>query len=229
MDARFAAVDEHLDEVFGGEDPTLQAALERSDEADLPPIGVSSNLGRFLQVMVAARGARRVLEIGTLGGYSTIWLARGLPASGRLVSLEFEPRHAEVARTNVDAAGVGDRVEIIVGPALDSLARLEDEGTAPFDLTFIDADKAPYADYLDAAVRLSSPGALIVADNVVRGGAIADGPSDDPAVSGVQRFNAALAAHPALEAAAVLQIVGAKGHDGLGFGVVTDPTRQRDS
>jgi len=216
----FTAVDAHLDEVFGTPDAALRDALARSEEAGLPPIGVSASTGRFLQVLVAARGARRVLEIGTLGGYSTIWLARALPEDGRLITLEHDPHHAEVARTNLDAAGVGDRVEIVVGDALASLARMQDEGTEPFDLTFIDADKAPYADYLEAAVRLSSPRAVIVADNVVRGGAITSGGSDDAAVAGVQRFNAALAAHPQLQACAVLQIVGEKGHDGLGFGVV---------
>jgi predicted O-methyltransferase YrrM len=222
---RAAAVDRHLDEVFGPPDPAFADTLERSAAAGLPTIAISPNTGRLLQVMAAARGARRILEIGTLGGYSTLWLAQALPSDGHLITLEYEPHHAEVARANLDAAGVGDRVEIRVGPALDSLATLETEGTEPFDLVFIDADKAPYADYLDAAVRLSTPGAVIVADNVVRGGAIADGPSDDQAVSGVQRFNEALASHPRLQAAAVVQIVGEKGHDGLGFGVVVDPDR----
>lgn len=224
---RFVDVDTHLDGVFGGPDPTLTAALARSEEAGLPAIAVSPNIGRFLHVLALARGARRVLEIGTLGGYSTIWLARALPSSGQLVTLEYEPLHADVARQNLDAADVGVPVEIRVGPALESLQGLIEADHDPFDLVFIDADKEPYTAYLDAAVRLSAPGTLIVADNVVRGGAIADGPSDDAQVAGIQRFNAALASHPGLRAGAALQVVGAKGHDGLAFAVVDDPRAVR--
>ncbi len=217
---RFDEVDEHLEEVFGGTDPAFARILQVSEGAGLPEIEVSPHTGRFLQVLVAATGARRVLELGTLGGYSTLWLARGLPGGGRVISLEYSPHHADVARGNLEAAGVGDRVEVRVGAALDLLAELAREHVEPFDLVFIDADKPPYADYLDAAIELSRPGTLIVADNVVRDGAIADGASEDPAVTGVQRFNRALATHPRLEAAAVLQLVGSKGHDGLGFAVV---------
>ena len=224
---RFADVDTHLDEVFGGPDPALTAALTRSGQAGLPPIAVSANIGRFLQVLALARGARRVLEIGTLGGYSTIWLARALPSSGLLVSLEYEPHHADVARQNIDAADVRVPVEIRVGPALETLQTLLDTDVDPFDLVFIDADKEPYPEYLDAAVQLSAPGTLIVADNVVRGGAIADGPSEDPQVAGIQRFNAAVATHPGLRAGAVLQVVGSKGYDGLAFAVVDDPQAVR--
>jgi predicted O-methyltransferase YrrM len=224
---RFADVDRHLDEVFGGPDPILTAALERSEQAGLPPIAVSANIGRLLHVLALARGARRVLEIGTLGGYSTIWMARALPSNGLLVTLEYEPRHADVARQNIDAADVRVPVEIRVGPALESLQHLIEVQTDPFDLVFIDADKPPYVDYLDAAVRLSAPGTLIVVDNVVQGGAIADGPTDDPRVDGVQRFNAAVAAHPGVRAAAVLQVVGTKAYDGLAFAVVDDPQAVR--
>ncbi len=224
---RFADVDNHFDEVLGGPDPILTAALARSEEAGLPPIAISANIGRFLHVLALARGARRVLEIGTLGGYSTIWLARALPSSGLLVTLEYEPLHADIARQNLDAAGVHDPVEIRVGAALETLQALEDAGVDPFDLVFIDADKEPYTEYLDAAVRLSAPGTLIIADNVVRRGTIADGPSDDPQVTGIQRFNAAVATHPGLRASAVLQVVGVKGYDGLAFAVVDDPEAVR--
>lgn len=220
---RFTQVDTHLDAVFGGADPVLTEALRRSQDAELPAIAVSSNIGRFLRFLALACGARRVLEIGTLGGYSTIWLARGLPSDGHVTTLEYEPRHAEVARQNLDAAGLRVPVEIRVGPAIDTLQTLRSAGTEPFDLVFIDADKEGYPAYLDAVVPLSRPGTLIVADNVVRGGAIADGPSDEPALAGIQRFNAALAAHPALDAPAILQVVGTKGHDGLAFAVVADP------
>lgn len=218
-DDGFGAVDAYLDDLFGGNDPSLTAALERAEAAGLPAINVSSNHGRLLHVLVLARQASHVLEIGTLGGYSAIWMARALPPHGRLVSLERDPAYAEVARGTIDRAGLADRVEIRVGRALDSLADLERESAGPFDMAFIDADKEPYAAYLQAVLRLSAPGTLIVADNVVRGGAVAHGPSDDPAVTGVQRFNAALAAESRL-AGAIVQMVGAKGHDGMALAVV---------
>jgi len=218
-DDGFAAVDAYLDDLFGGNDPSLTAALERAEAAGLPAINVSSNHGRLLHVLVLARRASHVLEIGTLGGYSAIWMARALPPDGRLVSLERDPAYAEVARGTIDRAGLADRVEIRVGRALDSLADLERESAGPFDMAFIDADKEPYAAYLQAVLRLSAPGTLIVADNVVRGGAVAHGPSDDPAVTGVRRFNAALAAESRL-AGAIVQMVGAKGHDGMALAVV---------
>lgn len=218
-DDGFAAVDAYLDGLFGDDDPSLTAALERAEEAGLPAINVSSSHGRLLHVLVLARRAARVLEIGTLGGYSAIWMARALPPDGRLVSLERDPTYAEIARGSIERAGLADRVEIRVGRALDSLANLEREGAGPFDMAFIDADKEPYAAYLQAVVRLSAPGTLIIADNVVRGGAVAHGPSDDPVVTGIQRFNAALAADARL-AGAVIQMVGAKGHDGMAFAVV---------
>jgi caffeoyl-CoA O-methyltransferase len=216
----YTAVDTYLDELFGYSDPTLEAALHRSGEAGLPPINVSSNLGRLLHVLALARGARTILEIGTLGGFSAIWLARALPGDGRLISLEQEPKHAEVARENVRAAGLADRVEIRVGRAIDLLAKMESEDLEPFDMVFIDADKEPYTEYLRAAIRLSRPGALIVADNVVRGGKVLD-PGEDQAAAGIARFNAALAASPDLMAA-VVQTVGVKGHDGMALAVVRE-------
>lgn len=215
----WAAVDHHLEGLFDPPEHALDAALARSDDAGLPAIAVSPMHGRLLHVLALARGARRILEIGTLGGYSTIWLARALPPGGRLVTLEREPEHAKVARTNVDAAGLADVVEIRVGEALDTLAALDRQGVEPFDLIFIDADKPPYAEYLQAGLRLSASGTLIVADNVVRGGAIVDAEPDDPAVVGVQRFNAALAAEPRVTGA-IVQVVGVKGYDGIALAVV---------
>ncbi|MBA2530046.1 MAG: O-methyltransferase [Euzebyales bacterium] len=217
----YAAVDAYLDGLFGPTDPALAATLERCAAAGLPPIAVSPNLGRFLHVLALTRGARCILEIGTLGGYSAIWLARALPPDGKLVSLELQPRHAEVARHNIEHAGLADRVEIRVGRALEVLAQLEREAAGPFDMVFIDADKPPYTEYFHAALRLAHPGTLIVADNVVREGKVAREGGGDEAVTGVQRFNAALAADPRV-AAAVVQQVGVKGHDGMAIAVVRD-------
>ncbi len=177
------------------------------------------SLGRFLHVLALACSARSILEIGTLGGYSTIWLARALPVDGRLLSLEVEPRHAAVARENLAHAGLGDRVEVRVGAALGVLKDLRDNGADPYDMVFIDADKPAYTEHLDAALQLSRPGTLIVADNVVRGGKVTLGAADDEAVVGIQRFNAALAADPRVTAA-VIQQVGVKGHDGMAIAVV---------
>lgn len=219
---RFAAVDTYLEGQFGDHgDPVLDAAQRRADEAALPTIAVSATQGRFLHVLALAVGARSILEIGTLGGYSTIWLARALPPDGRLISLELDPHHAAVARENVAAADLDGVVEVRIGPALDSLQALVDEGAGPFDLVFIDADKPPYTEYLAAALRLSRPGTLLVADNVVRDGAVLDRDSDDPAVRGVRRFIAALAAQPGVTGA-VVQQVGAKGYDGMALAVVRE-------
>lgn len=226
VEERFAAIDDHLDALFGL-DPAYPEVLRRSDEAMLPTIAVSSSTGRLLQILVAATGARRVLEVGTLGGYSTLWLARALPDDGRVVSLEFNPHHADVARSNLASAGVGDRVDIRVGDARVTLAALIDADAEPFDLAFIDADKESYPDYLDAVVALARPGTLIVADNVVRGGALIDRHREDEVLDGIRRFNEVLANHPAIGAASINQIVGHKGHDGLAFAVVSDPTARR--
>jgi caffeoyl-CoA O-methyltransferase len=225
-DTSYAAVDAYLEGLFGAPDPVLAAALERASAAGLPDIAVSPSQGRFLQVLALVCGARRILEVGTLAGYSTIWLARALPPDGRLISLEHEPKHADVARENIAHAGLADRVEIRVGRALDLLPELEADGAAPFDMIFIDADKPPYTEYFQAAVRLGRPGTLIVADNVVRQGKVAAGPSDDAVVAGVQRFNAALGQDRRVTAA-VVQEVGAKGHDGMAFAVVRDPDATR--
>jgi caffeoyl-CoA O-methyltransferase len=215
----YAQVDAHLEGLFGPPDPDLLAAEARADAAGLPSIAVSPAIGRFLHVLALACGATRALEIGTLAGFSTIWLARALPDDGHLVTLELDPTHAEVARRNLADAGVGDRVEVRVGRGLDLLAELAREGVDPFDLVFIDADKAPYADYLEGALQLARPGTVIVADNVVRRGAVALGPSDDASVTGVQRFAEKVATDPRVTASFV-QTVGAKGHDGTCIAVV---------
>ena len=216
------AVDRYFADLLIGPDAALDAALESSAAAGLPAIQVSAAQGKFLQLLARATGARKILEIGTLGGYSTIWLARALPRDGaaKLVTLEYEPKHADVARSNIARAGLGDRVDVRVGRAIDTLPKLQAEGVGPFDLVFIDADKVGYPDYLEWSVRLSRPGTVIIADNVVRKGAIIDGNSADPNVRGVRRFNELLAKDKRLTAT-VIQTVGGKGYDGFVMGIVT--------
>ncbi len=211
---QWTAVDTYLTDRLVPSDPALDAALAASDAAGLPRAAVAPNQGKLLQLLAAAVQARSILEVGTLGGYSTIWLARALPPEGRLITLELEPKHAEVARANLKQAGVADRVEVRVGRALDSLAGLVAAGAGPFDFVFIDADKAGLAEYFDAAVRLARPGALIVIDNVVRNGAVIDAESLDPSVRGVRRFNDQVASDPRVMVTA-LQTVGSKGYDGF--------------
>ena len=214
----------HVDEYLAGllltPDQVLTAALSASDAAGLPTISVAPNQGKLLHLLVRVTGARRVLEIGTLGGYSTIWLARGMPAGGRLVTLEYEPRHAEVARENVARAGLADRVEVRVGAALETLPLLAGENGAPFDLVFIDADKQGYAEYFDWALRLTRPGGLIIADNVIRKGGVADPASSDDRVRGIQRFFERVAAVGDRVSATAVQTVGSKGYDGFALIVV---------
>ncbi|MEZ6065400.1 MAG: O-methyltransferase [Planctomycetaceae bacterium] len=210
----WTAVDRYLANHCGLHDDSLDAALADSQRAGLPEIQVSPTLGKLLNMLVATMGARRVLEVGTLGGYSTIQMARGLPADGFLLSLELEQKHADVARTNIARDGLADRVKICVGPAIESLQELIDTGAAPFDFVFIDADKASTADYFAAALRLTRPGSLIVVDNVVRKGAVADANSDDPNVQGIRRFFEFAKALPRLDMT-TLQTVGCKGHDGI--------------
>lgn len=220
-DSVYAAVDDYLEGLFGGPDPVLVSALKDARAAGLPAIEVSPVLGRFLQVIALASGARSILEIGTLGGYSTIWLGRAVPRDGRVVSLEIDARHAAVARQNIARAGLADRVEVRVGPALDVLAEMRADRAGAFDMIFIDADKPAYTDYLHATLPLCRPGTVIVADNVVRGGKVASDAAGDEAVEGARRFNAALAADPRYTAA-VVQQVGVKGHDGMAIAVVRD-------
>ncbi|ARU53230.1 methyltransferase [Cellulosimicrobium cellulans] len=206
-----------VDAYFGplvAEDDVLAAAGDRARADGLPEIQVSPAQGRLLQLLALATGARRVLEVGTLGGYSTIWLARALPAGGSLVTCEIDPAHAAVARESLDAAGLSGVVDVVVGAAADTLRRLVDEGAEPFDLVFVDADKPSNPVYLDLALRLSRPGTLIVVDNTVRGGAVADAESTDPNVLGVREMVEHVVADPRLDATAV-QTVGSKGYDGF--------------
>ncbi|MFC1412676.1 O-methyltransferase [Streptacidiphilus sp. N1-12] len=214
------AVDSYLSDTLGLADPALEAALKASDAAGLPQIAVSAPHGRLLHLLARIQGARRILEIGTLGGYSAICLARALPEDGRLLTLEFDPRHAEVARGNIAAAGLADKVEVRVGAALDTLPLLQQEGASPFDLAFIDADKANNPAYVRWALELSRPGTLIVVDNVIRDGKVADLTSEDPAIKGTQETLALIAAEPRLTGTAV-QTVGSKGYDGFALAVVT--------
>jgi len=218
---QWSAVDSYITGLFLAPDPALEAALASSAAAGLPTINVSPTQGKLLHVLARAQGARRILEIGTLGGYSTIWLARALPADGRLISLEVDPKHAEVARANLAHAGLSSIVEIRLGSAHDTLPKLVSEGRGPFDLIFIDADKPGYADYLKWSLKLARMGTLIIADNVVRKGAVADAGSKDENVQGIRKFNEALAAEKRVTTT-VIQTVGSKGYDGLALILVTE-------
>jgi predicted O-methyltransferase YrrM len=213
-------VDEYFVRLFLPTDTALDAAVTRSADADLPPIAVAPNQGKLLQLLATVQGARRILEVGTLGGYSTIWLARALPEDGHLVTLELEPRHAAVARENLDSAGFGDVVEIRIGPAATSLQVLIDERREPFDFIFIDANKDGYPKYLELSLQLSQPGTVIVADNVVRGGEVVNASSEDELVQGVRRFLEMAASNNRIEGTAI-QTVGSKGYDGFAMLVVT--------
>jgi predicted O-methyltransferase YrrM len=208
-------VDRYLEGLFVPGDPALDAALKAADAAGLPPIQVSATQGKLLFLLAKLAGARRILEIGTLAGYSAIWMARALPSGGKLVTLEADPRHAAVAQENLKRAALELVTEVRVGKALMTLPRL----AGPFDMVFIDADKESYPEYLTWALKLTRKGSLIVADNVVRGGAVADPAALDPRALGVRRYLELVAAEPSLSST-VLQTVGVKGHDGLSFAVV---------
>ena len=216
----WSAVDDFIADRLLAADPVLEAALEASSAAGLPNIHIAPNQGKLLQMLARMIGARRILEIGTLGGYSTIWLARALPAGGRLITLEVDPKHAAVARDNLQRAGLAETAEVRIGPATDSLRQLATESCEPFDLTFIDADKSATADYFDWAVRLSRPGGLIVIDNVIRDGKVLDAASTDPSVLGVRRFFDAAGSDSRVTATA-MQTVGTKGYDGFAIALVT--------
>lgn len=215
----FGNVDAYIARLLVEPDEALDAVEGSIGVAGIPQISVSANQGKFLQVLARSVGAKKILEIGTLGGYSTIWLARALPAGGRLITIEFEPRHAEVARENFARAGLDSQIDIRLGKAIEVLPQLEAEGAGPFDFIFIDADKPPYPDYFEWALRLSRSGTLIVADNVIRGGRVLDLDSTDENVRGVQRLNAMLAGNTAVTAT-IIQTVGAKEHDGMVLAVV---------
>lgn len=205
-----------------GDDDALREAVARSEAAGLPAIQVDPPSGKLLNLLARMVGAQRVLEIGTLGGYSTIWLARALPEDGKLITLEFDPKHAEVAVKNVAAAGLGDRVDVRVGPALDELPRILEAGEGPFDLVFIDADKANQDKYLAWALDLTRVGSVIVGDNVVRGGRVVDPNETDPGIEGLRRFMDLIAADPRIDAT-VLQTVSSKNWDGMAIGIVVEP------
>lgn len=217
---QWTAVDRYITDLFVPPDPVLDATLQASDAAGLPPHHVSPNQGKLLMLLALIHKARTILEIGTLGGYSTIWLAKALPADGRLISLESNPKHAEVARDNIARAGLSKLVEILVGKATETLSQLAAKGCAPFDLIFIDADKPSNPDYLSWALKLSHRGSLIIADNVVRDGQVIVANSSDPRVWGVRRFNEMLASEPRAIATAI-QTVGNKGYDGFAIALVT--------
>jgi len=218
---QWSAVDSYITDLFLPPDPALEAALASSAAAGLPAISVSPTQGKLLHLLARIQKARRILELGTLGGYSTIWLARALPAGGQLISLEVNPKHAEVAQTNLARAGLTSMVEIRLGRAVDVLQQLVSEGCGPFDLIFIDADKPGYADYLQWSLKLARQGTLIVADNVVRKGAVADPESKDENVRGIRKFNEALAAEKRVTTT-VIQTVGSKGYDGFALILVTE-------
>ncbi|HEU5345551.1 MAG TPA: O-methyltransferase [Ktedonobacterales bacterium] len=218
---QWTAVDRYFDTLFAPPDDALDAALQATRDAGMPLINVAANQGKLLQLLARLVGARRVLEIGTLGGYSAIWMARALPPDGQLISLEVNPAHAEVARANIARAGLSDRIEVRLGSAHESLPQLAEQGAGPFDLVFIDADKTSTPTYLTWALRLTKPGSLIVIDNVVRQGAVADAESDNADVRGIQQALAMLAREPRVSATA-FQTVGVKGYDGMAIALVTD-------
>jgi predicted O-methyltransferase YrrM len=221
---RWTAVDRYITDLLVPDEEALDAALASSAAAGLPPIAVTPNQGKLLGLLARVQGARTILELGTLGGYSTIWLARALPAGGRLITLEAEAEYAEIARANIARAGLAETVELRVGPALQTLPQLVSEGAGPFDLIFIDADKKNNPGYFEWSLKLSRPGTLIIVDNVVRDGAILDPDADDPTVGnegirGVRLFFEKLAAEQGVDATAI-QTVGAKGYDGFALAIV---------
>ena len=219
MQELWKQVDGYLASLLAPADDALTAALTANHEANLPTIDVPVQLGKFLALMIRISGTKRVLEIGTLGGYSTIWMARAIPADGKVVTLELEPRHAEIARGNLARAGVLDRVDLRVGPASESLREIHEAGAAPFDFTFIDADKKSLPEYLDWSLKLARVGTIIVADNVIRDGKVIDAESTDPHIQGTRRFLELVTAHPRLSAT-VIQTVDSKGYDGFAMAVV---------
>jgi predicted O-methyltransferase YrrM len=217
----WSAVDEYTEGLLMPPDPVLEAALAASKKAGLPSISVSPSQGKLLMLLAKLAGAARILEIGTLGGYSSIWMARALPANGRLITLEAEPKHAEVARQNIAHAGLAGKVEVRLGDARAGIQQLVAEGQAPFDLFFIDADKRSIPHYLEWSLKLAHPGSLIIVDNVVRDGKLIDAQSDDPNVQGARQLHQMLTAEPRLTATTI-QTVGSKGYDGFTLALVTE-------
>jgi predicted O-methyltransferase YrrM len=215
----FGSVEQYISDLFGDHDNELAATEQSIKDADIPQISVSANQGKFLHLLARMCQAKKILEIGTLGGYSTIWLARALPPNGRLITLELDPMHAAVAQKNLSHAGLDSVVEIRIGKAIEALPKLLADNTGPFDMIFIDADKPPYTEYFEWSLKLSRPGTVIVADNVIREGKVLEKDSPDEMVTGVKRFNEALAATPFVTAT-IIQTVGAKDHDGMAIAIV---------
>ena len=215
----FESVDNYIGSLLGTEDEVLKDTVRSMHKAGISPMNVSANQGKFLQVLARMAGSKKILEIGTCGGYSTIWLARALPHNGHLITLEVDQTYADIARQNIIKAGLDPMVDIRVGKAIDLLHEMEDESEGPFDMIFIDADKPPYTEYFEQAIKLSRPGTIIVADNVVREGKVLDNNSTDEKVKGVQRLNSALAGNTQVTAT-IIQTVGAKEHDGMVIAVV---------
>ena len=213
------AVDRYFVDLFVPPDPALEEALRASNEAGLPAINVAPNQGKLLNLLARIQGARKILEVGTLGGYSTIWLARALPPDGKLITLEADPKHADVARANIERAGLSWIVNVRLGRALDTLPQIEAEGHGPFDLVFVDADKPSNPDYFAWALKLTRPGSVLIFDNVVRRAAVIDGDLSDPGVQGTRRLNELLASDPRVDATAI-QTVGIKGYDGFAIALV---------
>jgi caffeoyl-CoA O-methyltransferase len=215
----FGKVDDYISSLFNEDDASLTATTQSIIDENIPQISISPNQGKYLHILAKLINAKRILEMGTLGGYSTIWMGKALPADGTLITLEYKPKHAAVALANIERAGLGSIVEIRLGKAMELLPELVEEGAEPFDMIFIDADKPPYAEYFEWALKLSRPGTLIIADNVIRDGKVLDENSTDEAVIGVHRFNKALAANPAVTAT-IMQTVGVKEHDGMAIAIV---------
>ncbi|MBW4690887.1 MAG: O-methyltransferase [Lyngbya sp. HA4199-MV5] len=215
----WSTVDNYITDLFIPPDLALENTLRSTVAADLPAINVAPNQGKLLHILALSHGVNRILELGTLAGYSTIWLARALPADGKLITLEANPKHAEVAQANIDRAGLTNQVEIRLGAALETLPKLVAEEQEPFDLVFIDADKVNTAEYFSWALKLTRRGSVIITDNVVRKGGVIDANSPDENIQGIRRFNAALALEPRVKAT-IVQTVGSKGHDGLAIALV---------
>ncbi|WP_080779529.1 O-methyltransferase [Chryseobacterium phocaeense] len=215
----FEKVDQYISNLVAPEDEILQQTIASLDKASMPQISVTATQGKFLQLMLLTCKAKRVLELGTLGAYSTIWMARAIPADGKVITVEFDPHHAQVASENIAKAGLSDKIDLRIGKAMDVLNELIAKGEEAFDFIFIDADKPPYAEYFELALQLSHPGTMIICDNVIREGKVLDENTTDERVKGVQRFNQLLADHPKVTAT-IMQTVGAKEYDGMAIAVV---------
>ena len=215
----FSSVDNYISKLLLAPDPALTGTEAAIEAAGIPSISVSPNQGKFLHILARLCQAKKILEVGTLGGYSTIWMARALPENGKLITLEIDPTHAAVAQKNIEKAGLEHIVDIRIGKAIDLLPELQANGAGPFDMIFIDADKPPYAEYFQWAIKLSRPGTLIVTDNVIREGKVLDPDNNDPMVAGARRFNQVLADSDAVTAT-IVQTVGSKEHDGMAIAIV---------